>query len=93
MYSTARKLSTFCSILSVINITGLIMLGLLALNADLPFYLIFTLSIYAITTTVMALLLTLAVRNFVQDADLDSENTSMRIKKINDRLNNLEATK
>lgn len=90
MYSTARKLSTFCAILSALNIAGLVMLGLLSINADLPFYLFFTCCIYAVSTTAIAFLLTLAVRNMVQDANLDSEAISVRIKKLNDRIAELE---
>ena len=93
MYSTARKLSTFCAILCALNITGLVMLGLLSFNANLPFYLFFTCCIYAVSTTSIALFLTLAVRSFVQDANLDSENTSIRIKKLNDRIHLLESKK
>lgn len=91
MYSTARKLSTFCAILSALNILGLVMLGLLSVTADLPFYLLFTCCIYAVSTTAIAFLLTLSVRSFVQDANLDSENTSIRIKKLSDRIHELEA--
>ena len=93
MYSTARTMSTFCAILSALNIVGLALLGLLSINANLPFYLFFTCCIYAVSTTAIAFLLTLAVRSMVQDANLDSENTSMRIKKLDERVKELERTK
>lgn len=95
MYSTARKLSTVCAIFSAFNITGLVMLAILSMNLpkSVSFGVFFTCAIYAISTTVIAFLLTLAVRSFVQDANLDSENTAMRLKNLTDRVNVLESKK
>ena len=93
MYTTARKLSTACAIFAAFNILGLILLGLLALNFEGSFGVLFTCCLYAISTTAIAFLLTVAVRSMVQDANLDSENTSMRIKKLDERIKELERTK
>ena len=95
MYSTARKLSTICAIISAFNITGLIMLGILSLNLpdNVSFGVIFTCAIYAVTTTAIAFLLTISVRSLVADANLDSESTAMRIKSLTDRVNALESKK
>lgn len=90
MYSASRKLTTFCFIFAVINVVGLIMLALLALGANLPFHILFTFGIYAITTTLVVLLITIAVRNFTQDAELEAESTSIQIKKLSDRIADLE---
>ena len=90
MYSTSRKLTTFCFIFAVINIVGLVMLTLLAIGANLPFHILFTFAIYAITTTLITLLITIAVRNFTQDAELEAESTSIQIKKLTDRVAELE---
>ena len=91
MYSTARRLSVFCFIFAVINIVGLIMLGLLAMgNTGIPFYILFTAAMYIITTTLILLLSTLAIRSFVQDAEIDAESSAIQVKKLTDRIAELE---
>ena len=90
MFSTARKLGALCFILAVANIVGLIMVTMYFIGQGLGFSWMFAWLMYLITVTVMALLLTISVRSFVQDAELESSSTSIQIKNLKDRIAELE---
>ncbi len=90
MYSSARKLSILCFILSVANILGLIMVALVLIGYGLPFHELFTFLLYTITISITALLLTVAIRSTLQDMDMEYENQARQIQKLNERIEELE---
>lgn len=90
MFSTARKLGVTCCILAAINIAGLAMVTLLLIGQGLPFSWIFAILMYLISITVIGLLLTLGIRSIVQDLELESESTALQIKKLKERMDELE---
>lgn len=90
MFSTARKLGVTCCILAAINIAGLAMVTLLIVGQGLPFSWIFALLMYLISITVIGLLLTLGMRSIVQDSELETEGYAVQIKKLKERIDELE---
>lgn len=90
MFSTSRKLGAICFILAVVNIVGLVMLTLYFIGLNMSFATLFTCLLYVITCTTIGLLLTISVRSFVQDAELESSSTSAQISKLKERIEELE---
>ena len=90
MFSTARKLGVICCILAAFNIVGLVMLTMLFAGAGLSFTWIFSLLLYLITITTIGLLLTFGIRSMSQDSEMEVEATSIQIKKLKDRVEELE---
>ncbi len=90
MFSTARKLGALCFILAVANILGLIMVTIYFIDQGLGFGWMFAWMMYLITITVIGLLLTISIRSFVQDAELESNSTSIQIKNLKERITDLE---
>lgn len=90
MFSTARKLSALSFILAVINITGMIMVTMYFVNEGLVFHWFFAWLMYLVSITMIGLLLTISIRSFVQDSELESSSNSLQIKKLKERIEELE---
>lgn len=90
MFSTARKLGALCFILAVTNIVGLIMVTIYFIDLGLAFSWMFAWLLYLISITAIGLLLTISIRSFVQDTELESNSTSIQIKALKDRIEELE---
>ena len=90
MFSSARKLAAFSFILAVVNIVGLIMVTMYFVGQRMPFHWMFAWLMYLISITVIGLLLTVSIRSFLQDSELESTSTSMQIKKLKERIEELE---
>jgi len=90
MYSTARKLAALSLILSVVSIVGLLMVCIYFVFLELEFHWFFSLLMFLIPITAICLLLTVSIRNMVQDMELDYESNIGQIKKLSDRLADLE---
>lgn len=91
MFSSARKLGVVCCILAAFNILGLIMVTMLIIGAGLNFTWIFTILLYAITLTIIGLLLTFAIRGLAQDSELEAASTAAQIRKLTERIHELES--
>ena len=90
MFSTARKLGALSVILSVINVIGLIMVALYFIGQRMEFHWLFAWLMYLISITVLGVLLTVSIRSFVQDCELESNSTAIQIKKLKERIEELE---
>ena len=90
MFSTARKLSALSFILAVINIAGMIMVTMYFVYERLDFHWMFAWLMYLVSITVIGLLLTISIRSFVQDSELESSSNSLQIKKLKERIEELE---
>ena len=90
MHSTARRLSVICFILSCISILGLIMLTLCFIYWGLAFEHIFTLMMYLIAMTVISLCLTISLRSLLQELEFDYDSNALQVKKLSDRISELE---
>ena len=90
MYSNARKLAAACFIFVVLNILALLMVVLLLLGLSLEFYVFFTILLYVLTITSGILVLTIGLRSSLEDAEVEAQNTSLQIKKLSDRIKELE---
>ena len=90
MYSTARRLSALCFILSVVSIVGLVMVCMYFIFLNLEFQWFFALMMFLIATTGINLFLTIAMRNLVQDMEFDYDSNARQIKKLSDRIADLE---
>lgn len=90
MYSTARKLSALSFILSVVSIVGLIMVCMYFVFLRLEFHWFFALMMFLIAITAMCLFLTIALRNLLQDMEMDYDSNARQIKKLSDRIAELE---
>lgn len=90
MFSTARKLGALSFILAVINIAGLVMVTLYFISQGLAFHWLFAWLMYLISITVIGVLLTVAIRTFVQDSELESNSNVLQLKKLKERIDELE---
>jgi len=90
MYSTARKLSALSFILSVVSIVGLIMVCMYFSFLRIEFQWFFALMMFLIAITAMCLFLTISIRNMLQDMEMDYESNSRQLKKLSDRIAELE---
>ena len=90
MFSTARKLSALSFILVVANIVGLIMVAMYFVSLRMDFHWMFACLMYLITTTVIGLCLTISIRTFVQDSELESSSNATQIRKLKERIEELE---
>ena len=90
MFSTPRKLAALSFILAVINIVGLVMVTMYFIGQNMAFHWMFAWLMYLISITVIGVLLTVSIRSFVQDSELESSSTSLQIKKLKERIEELE---
>jgi len=90
MYSTARKLAGLCLILSVASIVGLVMVTMYFVYLNLEFHWFFALMMFLIAITAICLLVTIALRNLLQDLEMDYDSNSRQLKKLSDRIAELE---
>ena len=93
MFSTSRKLSAISFIFSVANVIALIMVSLYFVQVDpevLDFHWKFAWIMFLVCNTVIGVLLTVALRNFVQDSELESNSTAIHMKKLSNRIEELE---
>ena len=90
MYSTARRLSALCFILSVVSIVGLVMVCMYFVFLHLEFQWFFALMMFLIATTAINLFLTISMRSMVQDMEFDYDSNARQIKKLSDRITDLE---
>jgi len=90
MFSTARKLSALSFILAVVNIVGLVMVTMYFIGQGLAFHWMFAWLMYLVSITVIGLLLTVSIRSFVQDSELESNSNAMQMKKMKERIEELE---
>ena len=90
MYSAARKLAGLCLVLSVVSIVGLVMVSMYFTYLRLEFQWFFALMMFLIASTGINLFLTISMRNLLQDLELDSESNARQLKKLSDRITDLE---
>ena len=90
MYSAARKLAGLCLVLSVVSIVGLVMVSMYFTYLRLEFHWFFALMMFLIASTGINLFLTISMRNLLQDLELDSESNARQLKKLSDRITDLE---
>ena len=90
MYSAARKLAGLCLVLSVVSIVGLVMVSMYFTFLRLEFHWFFALMMFLIASTGINLFLTISMRNLLQDLELDSESNARQLKKLSDRITDLE---
>ena len=90
MYSTARKLAAVSFILSVISIIGLIMVCMYFSFLNLEFQWFFALMMFLISITGICLFLTISIRNMLQDMEFDYDSNASQLKKLSDRIADLE---
>ena len=90
MFSTARKLSALSFILAVINIVGLAMVTMYFIGQGMEFHWFFAWLMYLVSISVIGVLLTVGIRSFVQDSELESNSTALQIKKLKERIEDLE---
>ena len=90
MYSTARKLSVLCIILVAVNIAGAVLTTLFLMGESLDFTQFLSIMIYLVTATALSLFLSIALRSMVQDMEIEVGNHNISIKKLTDRVKELE---
>ena len=90
MYSAARKLSVLCIVLVAVNIAGAILTALYLKGENVGFTNYISLMMYLITSTALTLFLSVAVRSMVQDMEIEVSNHNHSIKKLTDRIKELE---
>jgi hypothetical protein len=90
MYSTARKLAGLSMILSVVSILGLIMVSMYFSYLKLEFHWFFALMMFLIAITGICLFLTISIRNMLQDLEMDYDSNARQLKKLSDRITELE---
>ena len=93
MYSSAKRLSAISAIACAVNIMGLIMFAMLSGYLGLNFAMSFTIYMFMISSTVVSLMLTLGLRSLCQGLDYDYENTTMKFKEINKKLDEMSYRK
>lgn len=90
MHSTTKGLSVISIILSVINALGTTMFFFYFSAEDLGFAMTFTCSIYLITSTVVSLILSVALFNLCKDLNFESEAKATQANKLSKRIKELE---
>ncbi len=93
MFSTPRKLSAISFMFMVANVIALIMVSLFFVQlkpADMDFHWKFAWIMFLICNTAIGLLLTIALRSFVQDSELEANSTTIHMKKLSSRIEELE---
>ena len=90
MYSTARKLTALSLILSVVSIVGLIMVWMYFTFLGLEFHWLFALMMFLVAITGICLFLTISIRNLLQDLEMDYDSNARQLKKLSDRIAELE---
>ena len=91
MYSTVKTISIFSVILVSLNIIGAIMTTLFLMSEHLNFSQFFSIMTYLVTTTVVSVLLTAALRCLLQDLEIAANNENLRFKRMNERITELES--
>ena len=90
MYSVARKLSAISIILAAINIVGAILTALYIKGENIGFTNYISVMIYLIASTGLTLFLAAAIRSILQDLEIEVSNHNGSIKKLSDRIKELE---
>ena len=90
MFSTPRKLGALSFILAIVNIVGLVMVTMYFINQGMGFSWMFAWLMYLISITLISVLLTVGIRSFVEDSELESNSTALQIKKLTERIEELE---
>lgn len=90
MYSTARKLAGLSLILSVVSIVGLVMVCMYFSFLRLEFHWFFALMMFLIAITGIGLFLTISIRNMLQDLEFEYDSNARQLKKLSDRITDLE---
>ena len=90
MYSTARKLAGLSLILSVVSIVGLVMVCMYFSFLKLEFQWFFALMMFLISITGICLFVTISIRSMLQDMEFDYDSNASQLKKLSDRIADLE---
>ena len=90
MYSTAKKMSTISAICCAANIMGLILFVLISASLNLTFAANFAILMFMITGAATNFAVTLGLRSLCQDLDYEYENTTIKFKEINEKIEVLE---
>lgn len=90
MYSTARGLSVISIILSVVNALATAMFFFYFSAEELGFAMTFTCSMYLITSTVVSLFLSIALRSLCKDLNFESEAKATQAHQLSKRIKELE---
>ncbi len=90
MYSTARRLGVISFLLALVNIFGFIMAALYFADLEVAFHWLFAWVLYLLTACLTSLLLTIAIRNLVEDSELEANDNALQVKMLRDRIEELE---
>lgn len=90
MYSTVRKLSVLCVILSFFNAIASVMLITYLWGLTASFGLIFFGIVYLATTTIIMICAIISLRSLAKDLELEYDSTAATIYKLTARIHELE---
>ena len=90
MYSSAQRLSTISAIGCAVNVVGLLMYWLMSGSLMLNFALSLGITMFMLSSTLIFLLLTVAMRSLCQDLESEYENSNMKFREINKKLKEIE---
>lgn len=93
MYISAKKFSTLSAIGCAVNIVGLLLYWMMSGSLLIQFALSFAITLFMLSSAGIFLFLTLALRSLCQDLDSEYENTCMKFREINNKIQELEERK
>lgn len=91
MYSTVRKLSVLCVILSFFNAIATVMLITYLWGLTASFGLVFFGSVYLATSTVIMICVIISLRSLARDLELEYDSNAATIHKLTVRIRELES--
>ena len=90
MYTTAKKLSVFCVILGAINAFMGLALMIFASSMGLTFFEMFALIFYIITSVLIFIILTCALRSLCADLEYEEEINAKHYVEMKKQVDELE---
>ena len=90
MYSTARKMSLLCAILSAVNIMGVFLYLLSSAALSIPFSAGLAIFMILVASAGVSLMLTIALRSICQDLEYEYEDHIRRSSELSKRIEVLE---
>ena len=90
MYSAARKLAVLCIIVVLFNVLGAILTSIFLSAQAISFGEYFGIMLFIVPTAILTTLLSLALRNLIQDMEIEFEDRNKKIKELGDRITHLE---
>ena len=90
MYSTARKLSVLCIIVVIFNVLGALLTSLYLSTLPISFGEYLGIMLLIVPTTILTVLISLALRSLVQDLDIEISDRNKKIRDLIDRIASME---